>query len=277
MNNRHWIRLGLHCAAGLAMLMFAAPLAAQDRSESDYDRDRSQQTRDQSQRDDARDRDRQRDQRQYSDQTEYRDQSDYRTQGSREETDREQAAGLGVTLMETRDGVRIRQVLPDSPAERAGLRTGDLLLSVDDERVRTARGTEQTIRDKEPGAWVDLEVWRNGQRQTIEAKLASRQQAFRDQGPQMPRQGFSQPGSTTPRQGFSQEGNFQGLAQQIQSLQRQLAQLRQEVDQLRSGRQALRPTYEEEPRFDDRNRSLEPQRQGERGSTERRSDDRRSP
>jgi C-terminal processing protease CtpA/Prc len=284
MRTKQSIRLGLYCVAG-SMFLAAAPLAAQSRSDSDSDRTRSQQTRDQqserdrdqsqqrdqaqqrdqSQRDQSQQRDQQlrdtqgrdRERTQSRDQSTYRDQSDYRDQSrTRDESDRsEQDAGLGITLMETRDGVRIRQVLPGTPAERAGLRPGDYVLTVDEERIRAVRDVEQMIREKQPGSWVDLDVWRNGQRQTIEAQLASRQRAFSDQGqgqfgsrPGFPQQGptgFGQQGLGSRPQQF-QDGSQQSLAQQLQSLQRQLAQLQQQVDQLRSERQALRPTYDEQ-------------------------------
>jgi C-terminal processing protease CtpA/Prc len=165
--------------------------------------------------------------------------------------------------METRDGVRIRQVLFGSPAEKAGLRTGDLVLSIDDERVRSAQDIEQTIRQKDPGAWIDLEIWRNGRRETIEARLASRQRAIGDAQQFGSRQALPQQPQFS-RQPQFQDSSMQQLAQQIQSLQQQLAQLRQEVSQMRSERQVLRPSYEDRGPPGQRNNSSNSPRSNDR-------------
>jgi C-terminal processing protease CtpA/Prc len=268
----------------VALLLFAAPVSAQSRDEDE--RNRSQQTReaderqDQSSRSQTRERDQtSRDQSQYRDQSPYRDQSQsrdqsqyreqrgqtqYRDQQYRNQDSSEQDAGLGITLRESQDGVQIQQIFTESPAQQAGLRRGDYLLSIDDDRVRSVQDVERMIREKEPGSWVDLEVWRNGQRQTIEARLASRQRAFgSEQGGQFGfRSGQQQPGMTTrPQQPRFPDWGQQDLAQQVQNLQRQLAQLRQEVDQLRNERQALRPTFDERGRSQDSQRQLDSQRQ----------------
>jgi C-terminal processing protease CtpA/Prc len=288
-----WLIRFLTCVASLALVLSALPLSAQSRSEEDRDSNRTQQTRERDDRDTQRDtqQDRSssqsrnrdqgyreeyqgssRDRQQSRDRTEYRDQGEYRDQSRQQGRDTqehwENEGGLGVVLMDTRDGIRIRQVLPGSAAERAGVRPGDYVLSVDDERARSVQDVEQCIRDKEPGEWIDLEVWRNGERQTIEAQLASRQRTFGDQGQ---RQGFPQQGPMTGRPQQFQEGGTQQLAQQIQSLERQLAQLRQEVAQLRSERQALRPTFE------DRDNPSSRPRQTDRSNFDERSNDRRQP
>lgn len=262
------------CAAGF--LLLAPQLVAQDRND-ETDRSRSQQNRQRDDRDDPstrsqsqRDRDQTRDDNQSRsrDQSQSRDQYQSRDQQSGSQDASQNQAGLGITLMDTRDGIRIRQVLPGSPAERAGLRNGDILLTVDDERVRTARDVEETVRQKEAGDWIDMEVWRNGQRQTIEAKLASRQQAFSDSQFSRQQQSQSQQGPMQQRQQFS-DGNLQQLVQQIQNLERQLAQLRQEVNQMRSERQVLRPNFEGRT-FDDRGPGSS--RQEDRDSSGRSSD-----
>ncbi len=64
----------------------------------------------------------------------------------------------------TPGGVVIEEVRRDSPAERAGLRAGDLLVEFDGERVRGARQFARLVRETPPGRTVTGTVVRNGQK-----------------------------------------------------------------------------------------------------------------
>ena len=63
------------------------------------------------------------------------------------------------------DGVMVKRVLADSPAERAGLRPFDIVLAIDGEAVLTAHRLLQRIARMRPGDTVTLSVLRG--RQTI--------------------------------------------------------------------------------------------------------------
>ncbi len=88
-------------------------------------------------------------------------------------------AALGVSLNESDGHVRVIAVAPGGPAAKAGLRVGDEIRYVGDERIRTAQGLAEEIADYHPGEKVDLSIRRNGERQTVQAQLASRETAFR--------------------------------------------------------------------------------------------------
>ncbi len=84
----------------------------------------------------------------------------------------ELAAVLGV---EGRKGFRVTGVASGSPAEKAGLKVGDLILAVDDVPMEASRPEDaeeltETIRQYDIGAEVELKVWRQGL-QTIKATL----------------------------------------------------------------------------------------------------------
>ena len=64
-------------------------------------------------------------------------------------------------------GVRIEDVDQDSPAAKAGLQVGDIVVDVDGDRVRSARQFSRLIQETPEGRSVTLGVTRNGQRQTI--------------------------------------------------------------------------------------------------------------
>jgi serine protease Do len=77
-------------------------------------------------------------------------------------------AQIGVTVDEVAEGVRIEDVDQDSPASKAGLRSGDVVVEVDGERVRSARQFSRLIQESPEGRTVALGVMRDGKRQTIQ-------------------------------------------------------------------------------------------------------------
>jgi len=81
-------------------------------------------------------------------------------------------AALGVTLNEDAAGnLYIRRVLPGSPAEEAGLRKGDEILTVDSQRVNHTEELKRALaRVSEDTA--KLGILRNGRHQTVSAELA---------------------------------------------------------------------------------------------------------
>lgn len=82
-------------------------------------------------------------------------------------------AQLGVTISDVdakeTPGVRIDDVNPDSPAEKAGLRQGDVVVEYDGERVRSARQLTRLVQETPDGRTVKIAVMRNGQKQTFDA------------------------------------------------------------------------------------------------------------
>lgn len=69
-------------------------------------------------------------------------------------------------------GVRVVQVLPNSPAERAGLRAGDTILRANGQFIAGGYTLRSMIDALEPGARLDLEVKRlNGHEASLSAEL----------------------------------------------------------------------------------------------------------
>jgi serine protease Do len=87
-------------------------------------------------------------------------------------------AQLGVTVEDVANGVRIEDVDADSAAAKAGLRSGDVVVDVDGERVRSARQFARLIQESPQGRSVSLGVMRDGSRQTVEVTPESRSQTF---------------------------------------------------------------------------------------------------
>ena len=74
---------------------------------------------------------------------------------------------IGVTVEDAAGGVRVEDVDQDSPAAKAGLRTGDVIVEVDGERVRSTRQFSRLIQESPQGRNVALAVLRDGKRQTV--------------------------------------------------------------------------------------------------------------
>ncbi len=69
-------------------------------------------------------------------------------------------------------GVIVTEVYEDGPADRAGLRRGDLVLSIDGREVFDERSLKFLAATRSPGEQSRLEVLRAGKRRTLDVKLA---------------------------------------------------------------------------------------------------------
>jgi serine protease Do len=70
-------------------------------------------------------------------------------------------------------GIEVTRVDENSPAEKAGLKTGDVILDYNGQRVEGIEQFSRMVRETPAGREVKLQVWRNGSNQTIAAKVGS--------------------------------------------------------------------------------------------------------
>ena len=73
-------------------------------------------------------------------------------------------------------GVIIVRVFPDSPAEKAGLKEGDLILAVDGEKIRTSSDLVRLVSEQAPGSQVDLRILRKNKYLNVKVILGERPQ-----------------------------------------------------------------------------------------------------
>ena len=81
---------------------------------------------------------------------------------------------LGVSTAAGAAGVEIQEVTPGGPAQRAGLRSGDVVISVDGRTVSEPDDITGALERSEPGDSVTVEVERNGGRQEFDITLGTR-------------------------------------------------------------------------------------------------------
>ena len=78
---------------------------------------------------------------------------------------------LGVRLVDDIDGAAIHSVIPNSPADKAGIRAGDIIRSIDDDEVAQLQDVMTAIRKKEVNKKIRLNIVRNGEKMEVEATL----------------------------------------------------------------------------------------------------------
>jgi serine protease Do len=80
------------------------------------------------------------------------------------------ASGLG---LEAAKGALVAAVNPDSPAAKAGLKQGDVILSVDGRSVDRLRDLTFHVAGRKAGDKVTMSVWRDGKTRDMHASVAS--------------------------------------------------------------------------------------------------------
>ena len=85
---------------------------------------------------------------------------------------------LGLSVEEetegSQGGARVTEVIPDSPAEKIGLREGDVIVRVDGKSIYGPQGLTRQIREHEPGQSTKLEVVRDGVTRSVTVVLGER-------------------------------------------------------------------------------------------------------
>lgn len=78
---------------------------------------------------------------------------------------------LGIVVQKDERGVLVTQVQPGSPADRAGIRKGDIVTAFNGVGVNDPNGFRNQIAGTPPGTAVTLTILRDGQQQPVRATL----------------------------------------------------------------------------------------------------------
>jgi len=68
-------------------------------------------------------------------------------------------------------GALVSAVEPKSPADKAGVKTGDIILAVDGRAIENSIDLPRMIGESRPGTAVTLKIWRQGETQELRASL----------------------------------------------------------------------------------------------------------
>lgn len=95
----------------------------------------------------------------------------------------------------TRSGALVEDITPTSPGERAGIRSYDLIMAVDDTPVPSTEALIRSVSGREPGTAVRVLILRDGREQVLSVRLAERPARDGEAGPE------SIPAPATPAAG----------------------------------------------------------------------------
>ncbi len=125
-------------------------------------------------------------------------------------------------------GVLILDVVDDTPAKRAGLKSGDVILGVGGDEVEDTEALREALRDRGAGR-VELRILRNGRSRTIDAQLdeAGSFNFQRGDGQDRSDEGGSDFRSRmTPEERTRFDERMQKLREDMRELQREMQEMR---------------------------------------------------
>jgi serine protease Do len=76
--------------------------------------------------------------------------------------------------LKDRKGVLVGEVTSDSPAAKAGIETGDVILRINEKEMSDARRLLFTMAAIKPGTEIDVTVWRDGAEKSFEVTVGAR-------------------------------------------------------------------------------------------------------
>lgn len=80
-------------------------------------------------------------------------------------------------------GVMVSRVEPGSPAEKAGVKVGDILTRLDGQSVKSSWAVSAKVRGLEEGQQIPWEVWRNGKAQNLNLAVVLKERPEIDMTP----------------------------------------------------------------------------------------------
>ena len=86
---------------------------------------------------------------------------------------------LGLDL---ENGAIVTSAQPDSPAEAAGLVSGDIITAVDGKNIKGPKELARAIASFDPGSEVEMTIWRDGKQQSVKVELGKLDQASTEPG-----------------------------------------------------------------------------------------------
>lgn len=75
--------------------------------------------------------------------------------------------------LEENEGALIAEVMTGSPAEKGGLKRGDLIRAIDGVSMDTPKDVSRAVADLKAGSTASFELWRDGAKETLEINIGS--------------------------------------------------------------------------------------------------------
>ncbi len=78
--------------------------------------------------------------------------------------------------LDDQKGILVNEVVEDSPAEAAGLRDGDVILTFNGKNLDSSKDLTKVVRKTQPGEEVEIVVLRDGKKKTLDVELGEHSQ-----------------------------------------------------------------------------------------------------
>lgn len=142
-------------------------------------------------------------------------------------------------------GVLVSSVQKETPAEKAGLKAGDVIIKADGDNVSNAAEVREVVADKDQGDKVELTLIRDRKEMTLSVEVAENDQAGKERkilrsfnlpdighapSPNMPRMKGLWYGTE------DRDKNSDDLRDELKELRAQLKEMRQQLDELTESR-----------------------------------------
>jgi membrane-associated protease RseP (regulator of RpoE activity) len=76
----------------------------------------------------------------------------------------------------------VSRVEPGSPADKAGIKVGDIVTRIDGNAVQSSWDVSAKVRGFDDGQQIPIEVWRNGRAQNVTAAIVQKERPELDMG-----------------------------------------------------------------------------------------------
>jgi len=98
----------------------------------------------------------------------------------------DQTPWLGAQIVQSPDGPTVASVIADSPADKAGLKRGDVIKAIDGTSVSDVRAIRDALKDKKPGDTVTVSITRDGNAQDVTVTLEAQPEPLPQANPILP-------------------------------------------------------------------------------------------
>ena len=125
-------------------------------------------------------------------------------------------------------GALVMEVLKDTPAQKAGIKAGDVITRIGDEKVADAEDLIQAVR-KTPEGKVSVTVLRRGVKRTLEPELEAEPRAWLGTG-----RDFTVMGPRDGRIMIRRDPGSDSMREELRELREEMRDLRQKLEKLQN-------------------------------------------